>query len=169
MDGLLVYDLVGGQCPPHPGLKTVAGHVFWPHGKSEFFIDVCYQEELSILSIFHRCVRLYVDLWGVFCSKRQLTQDFHRLRNTSTVEFKFRPDSAVPTTTHTKHDESFNATKNDMFHPCRLHVSTYPIGPAPTAFWRFCNSFDIHCPATGKFRTDGSISGLMVRAVWLVV
>lgn len=62
MDGLLVYDLVGGQCPPHPGLKTVAGHVFWPHGKSEFFIDVCYQEELSILSIFHRCVRLYVDL-----------------------------------------------------------------------------------------------------------
>lgn len=98
-----------------------------------------------------------------FCSKRQLTQDFHRLRSTSTVEFKFRPDSAVPTTTQNMTSLSTlqkiicSTHVGDMFPPTqsvqhRLHFGDFAIRL-------------IHCPATGKFRTDGSISGLMVRAV----
>ena len=70
---------------------------------------------------------------------------------------------------HTQHDESFNATKII----CSTHVYRYMFPPIQSVQHRLhFGDFAIrliHCPATGKFRTDGSISGLMVRAVWLVV
>lgn len=101
-----------------------------------------------------------------FCfSKRQLTQDFHRLRSTSTVEFKFRPDSAVPTTTTTHNMTSLSTLQKIIF---STHVG-YMFPPIQSVQHRLhFGDFAIrlmHCPATGKFRTDGSISGLMVRAV----
>ena len=68
---------------------------------------------------------------------------------------------------NTQHDKSFNATK--MIFSTHVGVTCPPIQSSSTDCPGDFAIRLIHCPATGKFRTDGSISGLMVRAVWLVV
>lgn len=94
--------LSGGTMPSPSWIKNSGWSRFLAAWKIRvFYRRLLPRRTINSINISQVCEAL-CGFMRCFCfSKRQLTQDFHRLRNTSTVEFKFRPDSAVPTTTHT--------------------------------------------------------------------